>query len=126
MPIYDYVCAACSHRFEVIHGVHADGPATCPSCGEGPVRKAFSAPTIHFKGSGWAKKDRSTKRTPTPASAAAGGSDGSAAGDSTATDATPASGGPTAIPAAQAPAAGSTTSDAGSKPTSGGAAAIPD
>ena len=58
MPTYDYVCAACGHRFEVVHGVHADGPTTCPLCGGGPVRKAFAPPTIHFKGSGWAKKDR--------------------------------------------------------------------
>jgi putative FmdB family regulatory protein len=58
MPIYDYVCHHCGHRFEVIHGVHAAGPVTCPSCGGGPVRKAFAPPTIHFKGTGWAKKDR--------------------------------------------------------------------
>jgi len=58
MPIYDYVCHHCGHRFEVIHGVHADGPRTCPVCGGGPVRKAIAAPTIHFKGTGWAKKDR--------------------------------------------------------------------
>ncbi|HEY4633592.1 MAG TPA: zinc ribbon domain-containing protein [Candidatus Limnocylindrales bacterium] len=58
MPLYDYDCAACGRRFEVIHGVHADGPAACPLCGEGPVKKAFAAPAIHFKGSGWAKKER--------------------------------------------------------------------
>ena len=58
MPRYDYDCAACGHRFEVIHGVHADGPTTCPLCGSGPVRKAISAPAVHFKGSGWAKKER--------------------------------------------------------------------
>ena len=50
--------ARTAHRFEVIHSVTADGPTTCPVCGAAPVRKAFSAPTIHFKGSGWAKKDR--------------------------------------------------------------------
>ena len=60
MPIYDYVCHHCGHRFEVIHGIHADGPRTCPVCGGGPVRTAFATPAIHFKGSGWAKKDRSS------------------------------------------------------------------
>ena len=25
MPVYDYDCANCGHRFEVIHGVTADG-----------------------------------------------------------------------------------------------------
>lgn len=58
MPLYDYDCSACGRRFEVIHGVDADPPASCPLCGSGPVRKAFAAPAVHFKGSGWAKKER--------------------------------------------------------------------
>ena len=58
MPTYDYTCAACLHRFEVVHGVHGHGPETCPNCGSGPVRKAFAPPTVVFKGSGWAKVDR--------------------------------------------------------------------
>ena len=58
MPLYDYDCAACGRRVEVVHGVHAPGPAHCPNCGGGPLKKAISAPTIHFKGSGWAKKER--------------------------------------------------------------------
>ena len=58
MPLYDYVCAACDRRFEVIHGVHGDPPTSCPLCGEGPVRKAISAPAVHYRGSGWAKKER--------------------------------------------------------------------
>jgi putative FmdB family regulatory protein len=58
MPAYDYDCAACGRRFEVTHGVHADGPTTCPLCGKSPVRKAITAAAIHYKGSGWAKKER--------------------------------------------------------------------
>lgn len=58
MPLYDYDCAACGRRFEVIHGVNDPAPEECPMCGSGPVRKAFAAPAIHFKGSGWAKKER--------------------------------------------------------------------
>jgi putative FmdB family regulatory protein len=57
MPTYDYICPN-GHRFEVAHSVTADGPTACPICGASPVRKAFAPPTIHFKGSGWAKKDR--------------------------------------------------------------------
>jgi len=64
MPAYDYDCAACGHRFEVAHGVHADSPTTCPSCGRGPVTKAISAPAIHYKGSGWAKKERRATASP--------------------------------------------------------------
>lgn len=58
MPTYDYHCTACGHRFEIIHGLHAAGPSECPRCGSGPVRKRIVAPTIHFKGTGWAKKER--------------------------------------------------------------------
>ena len=58
MPLYDYDCAACGRRFEVVHGLHDGGPTTCPLCGKGPVRKAVTAPAVHFKGSGWAKKER--------------------------------------------------------------------
>jgi len=58
VPLYDYVCAACGRRFEVIHGVHGEPPASCPLCGDGPVRKAITAASVHYKGSGWAKKER--------------------------------------------------------------------
>ena len=58
MPLYDYDCAACGRRIEVVHGVHAPGPTHCPSCGSGPLKKAIVAPAVHFKGSGWAKRDR--------------------------------------------------------------------
>jgi putative FmdB family regulatory protein len=61
MPIYDYLCSSCGQTTEVIHGIDADGPRFCPVCGaEGTLRKAFATPTVHFKGSGWAKKDRSS------------------------------------------------------------------
>jgi putative FmdB family regulatory protein len=58
MPAYDYDCAACGRRFEVIHGVHADPPTSCPLCGKGPIRKAITAAAVHYRGSGWAKKER--------------------------------------------------------------------
>lgn len=63
MPLYDYDCAACGRRFEVVHGVHAERPTVCPICGSGPIRKAISAPAVHFKGSGWAKKERRATAT---------------------------------------------------------------
>ena len=61
MPIYDYTCSACGHLTEVIHGINDHGPRFCPECGaEGTMKKGFTTPAIHFKGSGWAKKDRSS------------------------------------------------------------------
>jgi putative FmdB family regulatory protein len=77
MPIYDYTCSKCRRVTEVIHGINDHGPKFCPECGaEGSMTKKFVAPTIHFKGSGWAKKDRSTaraSRTKDDGSSASGG-----------------------------------------------------
>lgn len=89
MARYDYDCAACGRRFEATHGVFEDGPTACPLCGSGPVRKAFSPPTIHFKGSGWAKKERQAStaaRASRTADAAmdSGTSDGARSGDAAA------------------------------------------
>ena len=64
MPLYDYDCLACGRRVEVVHGVHAPGPTHCPTCGGGPLKKAIAAPAIHFKGSGWAKKERRATASP--------------------------------------------------------------
>jgi putative FmdB family regulatory protein len=64
MPVYDYVCSSCRHRFEVFRGLNEAGPHQCPIC-EGPATRAFAPPTIHFKGSGWAKKDRRSTGAPT-------------------------------------------------------------
>lgn len=81
MPTYDYRCTVCGHEIEVVHGVHDDGPEACPKCG-GPMRKAFVVPTIHFKGSGWAKKDRGASTATKAARAADAGSKGGDEGGS--------------------------------------------
>ena len=56
MPLYDYRCVACGREVEVMHGIHDRGPEACEACG-GTMSKVLSPPAIHFKGSGWAKKD---------------------------------------------------------------------
>ena len=61
MPLYEYECEACAHRFERIQKF-SDPPAdTCPTCGKGPVRKLLSSPAIQFKGSGWYITDYAKK-----------------------------------------------------------------
>src|SRR5688572_26483160 len=52
MPLYEYQCEACSHRFERIQKFSDPPIETCPTCG-GAVRKLISSPAIQFKGSGW-------------------------------------------------------------------------
>ena len=56
MPIYEYVCAKCARRTEVIQGMNDRPPRSCPHCG-GKLKKAASAPAFHLKGSGWYKTD---------------------------------------------------------------------
>jgi putative FmdB family regulatory protein len=56
MPLYEYLCGSCGHRFERIQKF-SDQPLTeCPSCG-GTVEKQPSSPAIQFKGSGWYVND---------------------------------------------------------------------
>jgi len=76
MPLYEYECESCSHRFEKIVQ-YSDPPLdTCPKCGKGPVRKLFSSPAIQFKGSGWYITDYA-KKPSTDAGQTSGGSSNS-------------------------------------------------
>jgi putative FmdB family regulatory protein len=83
MPTYDYHCTACGHVFEAIHRIADPSPESCPACGERAIRKALVAPTVVFRGSGWAKKDRvaASARRPDGGSTDGKESDGKGAGD---------------------------------------------
>ncbi|MGH9159785.1 MAG: FmdB family zinc ribbon protein [Vicinamibacteraceae bacterium] len=60
MPLYEYQCEQCGHRFEVIQKF-SDAPlADCPKC-TGPIRKLLSSPAIQFKGTGWYITDYARK-----------------------------------------------------------------
>jgi putative FmdB family regulatory protein len=52
MPLYEYECDACAHRFERIQKFSDPLVDTCPKCG-GHVRKLLSSPAIQFKGAGF-------------------------------------------------------------------------
>ena len=53
MPLYEYECDACGHRFEIIQKFSDGPPDACPKCGKGPVQRLQSSPAIQFKGTGW-------------------------------------------------------------------------
>ena len=53
MPIYEYVCQSCKKKTEAIQRVGERSLKICPHCGGKKLNKAFSAPAIQFKGSGW-------------------------------------------------------------------------
>ena len=87
MPLYEYQCDACSHRFERIQKF-SDPPAdTCPTCG-GTVKKLLSSPAIQFKGSGWYITDYA-KKSGSDSGKASGSTSNTSSGDtssSTSTD----------------------------------------
>jgi putative FmdB family regulatory protein len=70
MPLYEYECDNCGHRFEVIQKFSDEPLKNCPKC-NGPVRKLLSSPAIQFKGSGWYITDYA-KKTGTSAGSAKG------------------------------------------------------
>ena len=62
MPLYEYECFLCHHRFERIQGVSAEPVRECPECG-GVVRRLLGIPALQFKGSGWYVTDYGSGRS---------------------------------------------------------------
>jgi putative FmdB family regulatory protein len=60
VPIYEYRCSSCGHRFEKIQKSSGSRPAPCPKCG-GAAKRLVSAPAIQFKGTGWYITDYARK-----------------------------------------------------------------
>jgi len=52
VPLYEYLCPKCGHRFENIEKVGAPEKKKCPKCGA-KAERTISSPAIQFKGSGW-------------------------------------------------------------------------
>ncbi len=75
MPLYEYQCDACGHRFEHIQKFSDPLLSVCPQCGDA-IRKLVSSPAIQFKGTGWYVTDYAKKGTDTAAPEAEKSSDG--------------------------------------------------
>jgi putative FmdB family regulatory protein len=72
MPLYEYECKKCHHRFEKIQTFSARHVKKCPQCG-GPIEQVITAPSVQFKGSGWYVNDYA-KSKPSAGSSANGDS----------------------------------------------------
>jgi putative FmdB family regulatory protein len=124
MPLYEYECESCGHRFELIQRF-ADPPAErCASCGKGPIHKLLSAPAFHFKGTGWYvtdygnKKSDGSPKTDSGLPPAADVSPAAPASTSAASETKPSSSGdskPAASESSNAPAADSKAAEKSSK-----------
>jgi putative FmdB family regulatory protein len=60
MPLYEYRCLNCGHRFERIQSFSAEDVKECPEC-KGKVERLISAPAVQFKGSGFYSTDYGAK-----------------------------------------------------------------
>jgi putative FmdB family regulatory protein len=60
VPLYEYQCKKCKHRFEKIQKFSDRLLKKCPECG-GPLEQLLSAPAVQFKGSGWYVTDYAKK-----------------------------------------------------------------
>jgi putative FmdB family regulatory protein len=78
MPLYEYLCKKCGHRFEEIRKFSDKQLKKCPECG-GVIEQVITAPAVQFKGSGWYVTDYAKKGS---GSAASSSSASSSEGDS--------------------------------------------
>jgi putative FmdB family regulatory protein len=74
MPLYEYECKKCGHRFERIQKFSDAMVKKCPDCG-GKVEQMISAPTVQFKGSGWYVTDYAKRSGPSSSSESGGKSE---------------------------------------------------
>ncbi len=120
MPLYEYECETCHHRFEV-RQTFADPPIeTCIRCGKS-VRKLISAPGLMFKGTGWYVTDYSNKlKEPASSQHGEGGGKSDTAQGDQAKDAPAKSGAGSTADSASSPSpsapSGSTSPGAAAKP----------
>ena len=70
MPIYEYACPDCGHRFERMQRMSDDPVKLCPECGQEQVKKLISMTSFVLKGEGWYKDHYGLKQ---------GGGDGATA-----------------------------------------------
>ena len=77
MPVYEYLCVECDHRFEQYRNVTDRDPKQCPKC-QGSVKKVFLPVGIIFKGSGFhstdyrSQSDKARAKTETSSTSGAG------------------------------------------------------
>jgi putative FmdB family regulatory protein len=112
MPIYEFECAGCGHRFDHLQKLSDADPTICPTCAAPQLRRMVSAPSFRLAGSGWYetdfKKDSDKKRN-----LADGANAGASAGADSGSEAKPASADKAAATPAAAPAPAATPAPSG-------------
>jgi putative FmdB family regulatory protein len=83
MPVYEYECSACSHRFEEWQKINDKPVKVCPKCKARKVERLISHTSFQLKGGGWYGDLYASKRPANAGNAKSNaGTDGKAAGSS--------------------------------------------
>lgn len=65
MPIYEYVCEKCGHKFELMQKIGEDSGVKCIKC-DGHMRRIFSSVPFIFGGTRWVGEKAEKKDTTPP------------------------------------------------------------
>jgi putative FmdB family regulatory protein len=88
MPIYEYECQACGHRFEEWQKMADEPIKVCPKCTAPKVEKLISHTSFQLKGGGWYSDLYSSTK---PSSGSGESSSSSSSGGTSTTPTTPSS-----------------------------------
>ena len=75
MPIYEYECQACEHRFELWQKMSDKPVRVCPKCKARKVEKLISHTSFQLKGGGWYSDLYASQKPTAAAGASASGGD---------------------------------------------------
>ena len=64
MPIYEYQCKECDHKFEKLQKISDEPLKDCPNCHRPSLVKLVSAAGFQLKGTGWYVTDFKDKAKP--------------------------------------------------------------
>jgi putative FmdB family regulatory protein len=81
MPIYEYECQACSHRFEEWQKMSDKPIEVCPKCKARKVEKLISHTSFQLKGGGWYSDLYSSQKPGSATSATSSTSSPESSGD---------------------------------------------
>lgn len=62
MPIYEYECKKCGHKFEQLQKITDKPLQVCPKCKKSALAKLISNTSFQLKGTGWYVTDFKDKK----------------------------------------------------------------
>ena len=64
MPIHEYQCTGCHHKFDLLQKMNDEPAKKCPECSKDTLVRLVSAAAFQLKGTGWYATDFKNKGKP--------------------------------------------------------------